>query len=88
MILDICKKRNKKKRYILSITLEKSSLQTIIDLHLKRETYMSSFMSCQVNQSTKVLIYEVIPRVATSELAHSILAINSVIMVSINRKEN
>lgn len=88
MILNLLSKKKNNTKYILKIVIEEPYPERIIDAHIKHETYMSDFIGCQNEQSKKVLIYEIIPKVASTELAHSILSISSVIRVSINKKEH
>lgn len=86
MLLEKLKKKKSGTSYILSVTMSKPYAEDAIDSYLKHEVFFSYFLCRKDEQSKTVLTYEVLPKTVNTEFVHSLLAINSVVMVSINKK--
>lgn len=86
MLLDKFRRKKSDNIYILTVTMSKPYAEETIDSYLKHEAFFSNFLCRQDNQSKTVLIYEVLPKTVNTEFVHSLLDINSVELVSINRK--
>lgn len=86
MLFEKIKKKKTDAKYILTVTMDKPYAEDAIDSYLKHEAHFSNFLCRKDDQLKTVLTYEVLPKTVNTEFVHSLLAINSVVMVSINKK--